>query len=118
MPNRPQKPCRYPMCPNTCEKGHAYCQEHSHLEKQKPVREAYKRYASARWRKASKIYLANNPICCLCKADTAKQVDHIEQVYSDSDAKFWDVNNWQGLCVSCHSKKTARENGGFGNRKK
>lgn len=118
MPNRPQRPCRQPMCANTCEKGRAYCEEHSHLENKKPVREAYKRYASARWKKARKIYLANNPICAMCGADTAKHVDHIEQVYSDNEAKFWDANNRQALCVSCHSKKTARENGGFGNRKK
>ncbi|WP_232338165.1 MULTISPECIES: HNH endonuclease [Bordetella] len=27
---------------------------------------------------------------------------------------FWDTSNWQGLCWSCHSIKTAREDGGFG----
>lgn len=32
-------------------------------------------------------------------------------------ALFWDkVNNWMGLCKPCHSKKTATEDGGFGNQ--
>jgi 5-methylcytosine-specific restriction protein A len=30
-------------------------------------------------------------------------------------ALFWDQSNWQPLCHTCHSKKTAREDGGFGN---
>jgi 5-methylcytosine-specific restriction endonuclease McrA len=25
---------------------------------------------------------------------------------------FWDSNNWQTLCVSCHNRKTATEDGG------
>lgn len=30
---------------------------------------------------------------------------------------FWDRTNWQGLCKQCHSRKTAAEDGGFGNAK-
>ncbi|WP_144469068.1 HNH endonuclease signature motif containing protein, partial [Bacillus pumilus] len=28
---------------------------------------------------------------------------------------FWDSSNWQPLCASCHNRKTAKEDGGFGN---
>ncbi|KAE8545359.1 hypothetical protein F6453_2331 [Marinobacter nauticus] len=28
---------------------------------------------------------------------------------------FWDDSNWQALCHSCHSEKTASEDSGFGN---
>nr|DAK90259.1 MAG TPA: HNH endonuclease bacteriophage, HNH Endonuclease, DNA.52A [Caudoviricetes sp.] len=28
---------------------------------------------------------------------------------------MWDQSNWQALCHECHSRKTAKENGGFGN---
>ena len=47
----------------------------------------------------------------------ATEIDHINPVSSEHDEHFYDTNNLQGLCKSCHSKKTARENGGFGNKK-
>ncbi|WP_304879789.1 HNH endonuclease [uncultured Parasutterella sp.] len=28
---------------------------------------------------------------------------------------FWDESNWQALCKRCHDRKTAAEDGGFGN---
>lgn len=28
---------------------------------------------------------------------------------------FWDSSNWQSMAKTCHDKKTAREDGGFGN---
>lgn len=42
-------------------------------------------------------------------------VDHIRPHKSNYDL-FWDPNNWQSMCDPCHSKKTATEDGGFGNR--
>lgn len=45
----------------------------------------------------------------------ATVVDHITPHGGDV-ALFWDVANWQGLCKAHHDEKTAREDGGFGNR--
>jgi len=28
---------------------------------------------------------------------------------------FWDRNNWQSMAKACHDRKTAAEDGGFGN---
>jgi len=28
---------------------------------------------------------------------------------------FWDNTNWQSMAKECHDKKTATEDGGFGN---
>jgi 5-methylcytosine-specific restriction endonuclease McrA len=44
----------------------------------------------------------------------AKVVDHIKPHKGDHDL-FWDEVNWQSLCEPCHNKKTAREDGAFGN---
>jgi 5-methylcytosine-specific restriction protein A len=44
----------------------------------------------------------------------AVHVDHIKPHGGDL-ALFWDPKNWQGLCGSCHSTKTAVSDGGFGN---
>ena len=42
-------------------------------------------------------------------------VDHKEP-HKDDEALFWDRDNWQLLDWSCHSRKTAKQDGGFGNR--
>jgi len=42
-------------------------------------------------------------------------VDHIVPHRGDR-ALFWDTSNWQPLCKPHHDAKTAREDGGFGNR--
>ncbi len=72
----------------------------------------------SRWRKARAAYLRKHP---LCKAHldrgeiaAATDVDHIKP-HRGAKALFWDSSNWQSLCHACHSEKTAREDGGFGN---
>ncbi len=76
-------------------------------------------YKSKRWRSARAWYLRHNPLCVTCEKEgrliTAKVVDHI--VPRKGDFKlFWDIENWQGLCVRCHNRKTATEDGGFGRK--
>lgn len=46
----------------------------------------------------------------------ADELDHIIPHDGDYD-RFWDRGNWQGGCKTCHSTKTAREDGGFGHRR-
>ncbi|PAU94052.1 HNH endonuclease, partial [Paracoccus salipaludis] len=43
-------------------------------------------------------------------------VDHVVPHRGDPE-RFWDQDGWQPLCASCHSRKTAAEDGGFGNRR-
>ena len=40
--------------------------------------------------------------------------DHITP-HRGNTSLFWDESNWQSLCQRHHSKKTALEDGGFGN---
>lgn len=41
-------------------------------------------------------------------------VDHVVPHRGDKNL-FWNARgNWQALCVSCHSRKTVKEDGGFG----
>lgn len=78
---------------------------------------ARERGYTARWDTASKVYLANNPLCRWCEAQgrlvPATVTDHIRPHRGDAEL-FWDTENWQPLCTQCHNKKTAREDGGFG----
>lgn len=71
----------------------------------------------SQWQMASKAYLATHKRCKIqgpsC-TERATCVDHI--VPHKGDMKlFWNRENWQAACASCHSTKTASEEGGFGN---
>jgi len=64
------------------------------------------------------IYLQRFPLCAECArkgiVQGAEHVDHIKPVDGPDDPGFWDAQNHQALCISCHSRKTATEDGGFG----
>jgi 5-methylcytosine-specific restriction protein A len=83
---------------------------------------AHSRGYGRKWREARLGYLQRHPLCvhCLSKGHVtaATDVDHIKPHRGDLTL-FWDAeNNWQALCHSCHSKKTASEDSGFGNARK
>jgi len=73
-------------------------------------RTARQRGYNSRWDKCSKLYLAAHPLCKMCEANgvvkLATQTDHIIPHRGDRRL-FWDHDNWQPLCESCHSAKTA-----------
>ncbi len=69
-------------------------------------------YDSA-WSRASKGFLASHPNCTGCGAP-ATVVDHVQPHRGDRRL-FWDKSNWAALCTSCHGRKTAGQDGGFGN---
>jgi len=57
------------------------------------------------------MYLRRNPLCVKClkegKTTPVTVVDHIEPHRGDYD-KFWNEDNFQSLCESCHNRKTAK----------
>ena len=68
---------------------------------------------SYRWQKASKAFLARNPLCGKCVkmglTTAATVVDHKIPHRGDLTL-FWSESNWQGLCKSHHdSDKQAAE---------
>ena len=68
---------------------------------------------SAAWRAIRMQVLGREPLCRECSSKrrvrAANHVDHI-----DGDAHNNRPENLQPLCAPCHSRKTAREDGGFG----
>ena len=110
-----KKICSCIGCNELVDIGVRYCAKHS----QATVREtASKRGYNYAWQQARKKYLLDNPLCVHCEKNNrltpATVVDHIKPHRGDAKL-FWDKNNWQSLCASCHSVKTAKEDGGFGN---
>lgn len=80
---------------------------------------ATQRGYDSKWRKARKGYLREHPLCVECMKEgkyvPATVVDHIKPHKGDKKL-FWDKNNWQPLCERHHGIKTAKEDGGFGNK--
>jgi 5-methylcytosine-specific restriction enzyme A len=80
-----------------------------------------KRCYTYAWQVASKAFLAKHPFCecddCIksgYKRLIADVVDH--KVPHRGDMRlFWQHSNWQAMHHTCHNRKTAKEDGGFGN---
>jgi 5-methylcytosine-specific restriction protein A len=69
------------------------------------------RYSTARWQAARAAQLARCPCCVVCtsqgRTTPATVCDHIQPVRLNGD--FWDTQNYQSLCRSCHQAKSASE---------
>jgi len=118
MPWKPKHICNYPGCQTLTYDR--YCDKHK-KEMMKIQNDRSSKMYSYQWRKVSKEFLKEHPICAFCvkegRLTPSTEVDHIKQHGGDRRL-FWDRKNWQALCKSCHSKKTAKEDGGFGNKLK
>ncbi|KAA0893071.1 HNH endonuclease [Pusillimonas sp. ANT_WB101] len=65
---------------------------------------------SAAWHRLRDVVLSRDPMCVHCLArgihTPARDVDHIDNEPSNND-----LDNLQGLCGPCHSRKTAADMG-------
>ena len=124
MPLRPKKPCNAQGC-NALTRNPRYCDDHADIGKSADARRRERqRETSAqrgynyKWQQASKGFLVKHPLCAeheRCgEVAAATEVDHIVPHKGDM-VLFWDRSNRQALCPSCHSRKTASEDGGWGN---
>jgi len=132
------KQCQAPGCTNV--QKDAYCTRHQAFDTSDNRLNSHQRGYDRKWGRARARFLARNPYCSKCSTEQfpveATQVDHIIPVRRYERAArtrgvsqggkpggsvgnvpdFWDETNWQGLCRTCHSIKTASEDGGFGNK--
>lgn len=121
VPSLPKRPCAVPGCPNFACKGGARCAEHDRLQPRRIARESDALYKTGAWRALRTQQLRRAPLCAEClragKIVPATEVDHITPHKGDVNL-FFDAKNLQSLCKKCHARKTAREDGGFGNPKR
>jgi len=83
----------------------------------KPRREYVKgayiepRYHTTHWRNLRALVLQASPLCKACEdvglITLAQMVDHIKPVRLGGE--FFDAENLQPLCNSCHASKSAKE---------
>src|SRR5512133_189563 len=68
-------------------------------------------YHTMRWKRIRAVGLKIEPLCRECKSKgktkAATVRDHIVPVSKGGD--FWDMNNHQSLCNSCHASKSGKE---------
>jgi len=110
MPTAPLRPCSRPGCSGRATHGQ-HCETHSsqaHRAEREMRGTSTQRGYDARHRKWRKMVLARDPICCLCNKAASSVADHIRPL---SCGGGWSLDNGQGLCAPCHSKKTAQEFG-------
>lgn len=120
MAMRGKSVCRHAGC-SILLAAPGYCEPHAKLYHQQIDRHrgsANSRGYNRRWQKARLTFLQNNPLCVHCEREgfivQATEVDHIIPHRGDTKL-FWDSkHNWQSLCKTHHSRKTATEDGGFG----
>jgi len=132
MTTAPKKPCRNRQCKLTTNNKNGFCDncQPAANQREKAVRKEYntrrnpivkKWLNSSRYLKTRKIFLSRNPLCKRCSAENrpvlATILDHVTPHKGDVGL-FWDASNWQPMCKTCHDRKTAAEDGGFGNPKK
>lgn len=110
------KICRKAGCSRTCEQGKTYCIQHSELEnkiftKRGKSSEYNNWYRTSRWRQLRASFLRSYPTCFIC-GNKATIADHIIP-HKGNINLFYDANNLQPMCWSCHSRKTFAENKNF-----
>lgn len=113
MPRKPLKPCKFPGCPELTEGN--YCEAHQREKESYRSSRPYKHlYNSIHWQRLRKQVLNQQPLCVECmkvkRIAPATVVDHIKP-HKGNEKLFFDINNLQPLCKSCHDRKTAKEDG-------
>lgn len=107
MPRRSPRPCTVPDCPELVDGG-GKCPTHRRQADRNLKRRHTWRDYDAGWQALRARVLAEEPCCRLCGAPSV-DVDHIDPTRAGPRRR--DRDNLQALCRSCHSKKTAREQG-------
>ncbi|MEK6684620.1 MAG: HNH endonuclease [Nitrospirota bacterium] len=115
MPYAAAKPCKSPGCP-ALTRGR-FCGEHAQAhasrraaqdERPSPSKRGY----DTHWRHLRANFLRKFPACIVCGAP-ATDVDHIMALAAGGSHHS---DNLQALCKSCHARKTAMHDRGFGNK--
>jgi 5-methylcytosine-specific restriction protein A len=116
MPMKPKHLCFYSGCGTLTDT--TYCPKHTEVKKQarrdydKKRPSYYAWYDSARWQMLRSKILFACPLCVECsklgRHTSASVVDHIV-AHKGNINLFWDAENLQSLCKTCHSAKTSKE---------
>lgn len=110
MTQRFSKPCLQPGCPEFAQVG-GYCIQHKRqtMRQYNQSRDAdtQRLYNSTHWKHLRDRYKSRYPLCQACERQghttVGTVIDHVIE-YKPGD-NFFDWNNLQNLCASCHNAK-------------
>jgi 5-methylcytosine-specific restriction protein A len=97
------KPCLVPRCPAFAQ-YRGRCFLHARAYEQRRGTHGQRGY-TYQWEIVRRAYLAMYPACVVC-GEPATQTDHILPLRMGGTHE---VANLRGLCGSCHSKRTIRD---------
>lgn len=124
---RPSRPCPHPGCPELIDPATGDCAQQHRAQQRKASRARADRDRPTAWRRGydrghrtrfRAAVLKRDPICVLCRRLPARHADHWPLTRKQLIARGLDPNDpryGRGLCASCHSRETARNDGAFGN---
>lgn len=128
MPMKLKRPCTwrgFPPCAELQDHRTGKCEQHR-KETERIIRKergsTWQRGYDGDWRRVRlQVLKRDHYVCVICQADgrmtPATEVDHIKPFNGVNDPLRLDMSNLQSACIHCHSKKTATEDGAFGNRR-
>lgn len=103
--------CKRSGCGNATDRSDGYCFEcnasgrNKYAEDRKEKR-ADPFYTSAIWRRYSKWWRVNHPLCAVC-GQPGQMVDHKNPIRNGGEQL--DPENTQTMCFACHNRKTGIE---------
>lgn len=113
MPSKRPHPCNMRGCHKLTTTY--YCTDHGTNKPDNERASASKRGYGTRWERERKYFILKHPFCAACNKKKiitlGTEVDHVVPHKGDM-ILFWNQDNWQTLCHSCHSRKTAAEDMG------
>lgn len=121
MPRAVVRVCAHPGCPELVKSPARYCEQHA--PKRKPSKRSGPSPYDAEWRRVRKRFLAAHPYCCdlfgihAYRGEVALAVD-VDHIVPLREGGTNDEENLRGLCRSCHSRRTGRDQSGAHKRKK
>lgn len=125
---RPPKPRGTPLTPQSyVRRGCNWCREGTRPGPEGICDDCVKSFRrlmegeGKQWHRYRLAFFSENPWCLDCEAKKllvqATNIDHV-QAWRFFPDLFWEPTNHRGLCHSCHSRKTIREDGGLGRQRK
>ena len=110
MPDAAPSFCVVPGCSGLARRKRGHCRVHAVVrEHARPNFDIRRWYRTPRWRAMRRRVQSDQVFrCAVCARVVLKlEVDHIRK-HDGDPARFWDRSNLQGLCRSCHQRKTQR----------